>query len=216
MKRNQFEKYIRTMEQQNQNQPDVSDRTTQGRIEKSCQLQFSIYKTMEDTDILLEQLSQGKDKSDSTKQIGTTGLPASGTTTTRPPKADAVADTKIQSENGVIEELRTLNHQLHILVYALVSQMDDCNRETDALREQVLYLQTHTLAGAHRNENKRGSIPPMPNPSLVSTDPPATVVTTLQSMPKQQQHEIEMESPILCGELPPLEMPKFDFEEINN
>lgn len=196
MKRNQFEKYIRTMEQQNQNQPDVSARTTQGRIEKSCQLQFSIYKTMEDTDILLEQLSQGKEI---TKQQATTGTTS---TSTRPPKADAETESKIQSENGVIEELRTLNHQLHILVYALVSQMDDCNRETDALREQVLYLQ-----------NKKGSIPP--NPSLVSKDAPTTVFTP-QSMPKQQQHEIEMESPILCGELPPLEMPKFDFEEINN
>lgn len=207
MKRNQFEKYIRTMEQQNQNQPDVSGRTTQGRIEKSCQLQFSIYKTMEDTDILLEQLSQGNEN---TKQ-------ATGTTASRPPKSDAEADTKIQSENGVIEELRTLNHQLHILVYALVSQMDDCNRETDALREQVLYFQTHSLAGAaQRKETKRGSIPPIPNPSLVSKDPPTTLVTTSQSMPKQQQHEIELESPILCGELPPLEMPKFDFEEINN
>lgn len=203
MKRNQFEKYIRTMEQQNQIQPDVSGRTTQGRIEKSCQLQFSIYKTMEDTDILLEQLAQGKEKTDNTKQQAT-----------RPPKADAEADAKIQSENGVIEELRTLNHQLHILVYALVSQMDDCNRETDALRDQVLYLQTHSV---QRNDSKRGSNPPIANTNLMSTDPPTTTVpTTSHGMPKQQQHETEMESPILCGELPPLEMPKFDFEEINN
>lgn len=47
-----------------------------------------------------------------------------------------------KDDTTVIEELRTLNEQLHKLVYRLVTQLDASVREVDLLKERIKILES--------------------------------------------------------------------------
>lgn len=192
MKKDHFDKYTRALEQQKRKSSEAMDQLVKDRIETSCQLQLAIYKTMEDTDSILEVLCN-KASSKPIKSTDDGGCTA--------PKKD---------DSTVIEELRTLNHQLHILIFQLVSQLDEVNHESETLRERVKHLE--------RGGRNVQTILPIGRPidvyETMQTPQPLNILTdsadeTLQSGPSSGGGISPRTAE--SRELPPLELPNFDF-----
>lgn len=142
MKKDHYDKYTRAMAQQKKNKAENIERLARDRIENSCQLQLDIYKTMEDTDSLLEVLlaQKGKTNDNAAAATGDGSSNADAVSTTTGP-AKTIDGKKSKNESTAIEELRTLNHQLHLLVFRLVSQLDEVNQESEMLRDKIKALE---------------------------------------------------------------------------
>lgn len=248
MKKDHFDKYTRAMEQQKKNKVENMERLARDRIENSCQLQLAIYKTMEDTDSLLELLSSstkvtkcGVDCVDDGKNSAAVDPCSSGKTdAVIQSKPSATTTNKAKDESMVIEELRTLNHQLHIFVFQLVSQLDEVNQESETLRDKIKTLErsgktmvAHSvLPRRHIDITHNGKpIHNMIVPEVVSvgTDVPSSIVEV--PLDEREQNflscepiSLDMDDDVhVCAtsqndenresssELPPLELPTFDF-----
>lgn len=249
MKKDHFDKYIRAMEQQKKNKVENMERLTRDRIENSCQLQLAIYKTMEDTDSLLEMLSlstktakKGIDCVDDGKNMTIVNDPCSSEKTeeSMQSKQSSTNAKKSKDESMVIEELRTLNHQLHGFVFQLVSQLDEVNQESETLRDKIKTLErggrtmvAHSVIPkrhidiTHNGKPIHNMVVPE-SVAIVSDISSSTVDVPLdereQNFLSCEPISLDMEDDIhVCAtsknneiiesssELPPLELPTFDF-----
>lgn len=149
VKHSQFEKYRRALELQKQKSTEVLEKMANDRIENSSQIQFAIYKTMEDTDALLDSLASVRPKpvqGDLTDaDNGSMEDVVDSTTTDEKLEDDSSTGTQ-KNHSVMIDELRTLNHSLHILVYRLVTQLDESSQESESLREKVKFLERERRA----------------------------------------------------------------------
>jgi len=152
IKKNQFDKYRKAIELQKQKAATtdtVNAISSKDKMEASCQIQMAIYKAIESADSLLDFLStrntsdvESLKSIEESEEVNTEMIGDTITLGIKKPKDESV----------VIEELRTLNQQLHILVYQLVTQLDESVQETEALREKVKVLENERTQHMHKNE----------------------------------------------------------------
>lgn len=199
LKKAQYEKYKLAMEQQRlKNASFLEQRMAKDRIESVCDLQMSIFKTLEESDSLLESLS-GKI---GTLLLGNHEDNADGIKVTVE-NTNEVKLKKTKSDNSTIDEMHTLNHQLHILVYNLVSRVDESSHEVDVLRDRVKSLEKE------RNHQRKASLPisnKSSSDSSSKTDESPTE-NRRSSVTGEERKIVLPES----SDLPPLELPDFDY-----
>ncbi|KAJ8896559.1 hypothetical protein PR048_001903 [Dryococelus australis] len=115
----------------------------------------------------------------------------------------AGATKRPKDDRTVIEELRTLNQQLRALVYQLVTQLDICAGEADALRDRVRVLEAeHT-----REESVRKTSLHVITDSVGGNSSPFVFSPCSELSPEVTDPRPVRELPSLA----PLEMPSFDF-----
>ncbi|XP_063221323.1 nuclear receptor-binding factor 2-like isoform X2 [Bacillus rossius redtenbacheri] len=157
--------------------------------------QEEIVRTMEEADSLLDLLVERRgadsDTDSECEQLEAGGMEAAVAGATKRPKDDRT----------VIEELRTLNHQLRALVFQLVTQLDACAAETGALRDRVRALEAESARGAGLHvvtDSVGGNSSPFAFSPCSELSPEATDPRPRRELPA----------------LAPLEMPSFDFSAI--
>lgn len=188
LKKKQYESY-KTAQRLKTMEPHVS----KARLESTCDLQIAIYKTLEESDSVLEALNGRKPD----EQTNIAGDSTSGQKTDE------------ESNGTIINDLHTLNHQLHILVFNLMSKMDESNHEMESLRDRVKML-----------EKERGG--PLRSPVINKV----TSNKTEQRSDDKNTERTSRRSSIITGEerkiilpetsdFPPLELPEFDYSSFD-
>lgn len=183
-------------------------KTSKTKIESSCQLQLAIYKTMEEADSLLEILSRKGSDTDSLKSIESdlddvklnredSNVKFEPSTSEGTVTIGSNGNRKQKDESAVIEELRTLNHQLHIMVFQLVTQLDESLQEADSLRDRVELLE-------------REKVRPT---TQISADPSSTFAAR-DIRSEDDRSPDALDNPDF-PELAPLELPHFDYESFS-
>lgn len=226
VKKEQFENYKKAYENQRKRMANAfpNNEFEDKQENESTSLQIAIYKTMEEADSLLELLFRrgiGSD-SDSLKSdissadtddrvvaIDTIDGESSSSNNNAP-----VGTKRPKDENMVIEELRTLNQQLHTLVYQLVTQLDASAREGDALRARVKYLESERLKHVDIITQHSAAEPATRNNNLrVITDSSGGTSPYVFS-PCSELSPDAIENMTLPT-LTPLELPTFDFSSLS-
>lgn len=150
IKKEQFENYKKALENRRRASNLSNNDFEDSHDNESTTIQVAIYRNMEEADSLLGMLikrgSSGNSDSESLKSFSTTD------TDEKLGSMDTIDNGVIGSkhpkdESMVIEELRTLNEQLHTLVFKLVTQLDASKREVDSLREKVKQLENDKCKG---------------------------------------------------------------------
>lgn len=218
IKKEQFENYKKAVENQRRrmanafNNKEFEDK--EGN--ESTSLQTAIYKTMEEADSLLEILiKRGTSDSDSIKsdissadtddRVVTFDTVDGESTSSN----QAMGSKRPKDDHTVIEELRTLNQQLHSLVYQLVTQLDASSREADALRARVKYLESERL----KSENSQNDTEPLRNNNLrIVTDSSGGTSPYVFSPCSELSPDVG--DPRTMPTLAPLELPTFDFSNL--
>lgn len=110
-----------------------------------------------------------------------------------------IGSKKQKDESIVIEELRTLNHQLHIMVFQLVTQLDESLQEADALRDRVELLEREKVR----------------LPNQLSQDPSLSTLTIKDTRTEDDISPDAIETQEFPA-LAPLELPNFDYESFSS
>lgn len=209
IKKSQYEKYISTIENQKQKATVITEKDVNlanNKTVDSCQLQLAIYKTMEETDSLLEVLNRRGSDTDSLKSMDSEveeSKPSSETSSLgiKKPKDDTV----------VIEELRTLNHQLHIMVFQLVTKLDESIQEADSLRDKVIFFEKEKNESQPRlitDHSKKNKI------FITNSDNSSSNTYAYSSCNDLSPDAIEAQEEL--PPLAPLELPIFDLNAFAN
>lgn len=216
LKKQQYEKYKLALEQQRQKKLDfMEQQSSKGRIESACDLQIAIYKTLEDSDCLLEQLNKRNTSANGDKD-GIGNMDESKTVSIENVDEIKLDNRKAKDENAMFDELHTLNHQLHILVYNLISRMDETNQEADGLRERIKLLEKE------RNGSISKPVQPTTNENAGTLQVQENSGNGLSSgQNSSSDRELNRRCSITgeerkiilpeSSDLPPLELPEFDF-----
>lgn len=184
---------------------------------ESTSLQTAIYKTMEEADSLLEILiRRGTSDSDSIKSDVSSGDTDDRVVTFDTVDGESTASNtaisgskRPKDDHTVIEELRTLNQQLHSLVYQLVTQLDASSREADALRARVKYLESERS----KSDNTQNEIEPLRNNNLRIVTDSSGATSPFVFSPCSELSPDVADARILPT-LAPLELPAFDFSSL--
>lgn len=191
LKKKQYDSY-KTAQRLKTMEPQIS----KARLESTCDLQIAIYKTLEESDSVLEALNARK--------------PDEQTSDNSSSEATGSQKTVNDDSNGtLIIDLHTLNHQLHILVFNLMSKMDESNYEMESLRDRVKML-----------EKERGG--PLRSPAISK----GASNKTEQKSEEKHTERTSRRSSIITGEerkivlpatsdFPPLELPEFDYSSFD-
>lgn len=206
-KKAQYEKYKLAVEQQRlKNASFLEQRIAKDRIESVCDLQLSIFKTLDESDNLLEQLagkrSPGRAPLDSDNGIHFDGVRASVENAN-----EVKLIKKTKSDNSIIDDMHTVNHQLHILIYNLVTRMDASSHELEVLRDRVKSFEKE------RNHQRKASIP-ISNKSSSESSSKTDESPTLSERENRRNSVTGEERKIILpdsSDLPPLELPEFDY-----
>lgn len=191
MKRTQYERYTRGLHAKNTKSDEMPTCIEKHNVD-SVQVQTELYQTLEDTDGLLDNLSQSLRGERTADELEKTA-----------------AVKCIKDDLSAIDEMRTLNHQLHLLVFQLVSQLDERNLETTVLRERLKVI-----------EKTNTQPTPSPNVHKLSSKHKLGIVPELNTATPEQMKGITA-AVTLCDdyipsqicELAPLELPKFDLND---
>lgn len=153
IKKEQFENYRKASEdKRNRVNSFAMDDFKDTHNNESTSLQVAIYKNMEEADSLLVYLIKKRNGANSDSE----SLKSFSTTDTDDKPIDAVdagnyiapVGTKHPKDDSiVIEELKTLNSQLHKLVYKLVTQLDASAREVEGLKDRIKQLESEKQKG---------------------------------------------------------------------
>lgn len=209
LKKSTYERYKLAVEQQRMKNADfLEHRMAQDRIESVCDIQMAIFKTLEESDLLLDQWNNAK-RSPARVSLdsdnGTSAFEASKTSNDSTNENSKLKKTK--SDGTIVDDMHTLNHQLHILVHNLVTRIDESSHELDVLRERVKSLEKD------RNNHRKVSLP-------ISNKSSSDSSGKADESPTQSAREIRLNSVsgeerkiVLpdSSELPPLELPEFDY-----
>lgn len=193
LKKKQYDSY-KTAQRLKTMEPLIS----KARLESTCDLQIAIYKTLEGSDSVLEALNARK-LDEQTSVAGDSNC-----------SEDTSGQKTDDDNNGtMINDLHTLNHQLHILVFNLMAKMDESNYEMESLRDRVKML-----------EKERGG--PLRSPVINKV----TSNKTEQKSDEKNTERTSRRSSIITGEerkivlpatsdFPPLELPEFDYSSFD-
>lgn len=202
LKKTQYDKYKTAIEQQGQKNVSFLEQ----RIVKDgniCDLQMSIFKTLEESDTLLDLLVGKRSSSDTQHNalIGGSDSVSDNTNVNKP--------TVTKSEDTIIEDMHTLNHQLHILVFNLVNRIDDSTHELDDLRDQIKALEKNDRPCQRKPSSAINTNKPLSESSSKTDESP-----TYSEQENQRVLISGEERKIVLPEssdLPPLELPEFDY-----
>lgn len=187
LKKKQYESYKTAVEYQRLK--TIEPQISKARLESTCDLQIAIYKTLEESDSLLDALN-GRKSDEQTEISGDS--------------KDIAVDARNTEGDTLVSDLHTLNHQLHILVFNLMSKMDESNNEMESLRDQVKML-----------EKERGGPLRSPVSKIVwsnkleqkSEETSAERLSRRSSITGEERKIILPET----SDFPPLELPEFDY-----
>ena len=175
-------------------------------------LQLSIYRKFEETENLLDQLKITDDSSSVIASSERSFIAESQCHESELRRNIVVgeASKKPKDEKVIIEELQVANSHLRKMVEELFSELSGCQRENLELRNRVRYLET--MHGS--------TIPIRPQPLQSHSAQPSPKHPGLRTFrPDVCSHPTVTQTPISDDSislphinLPPLEMPSFDFE----
>lgn len=193
LKKKQYESYKLAVEYQRLK--TIEPQIAKARLESTCDLQIAIYKTLEESDSLLNALNGRKSDEQATNNSDDGSSNA----------AEAEAQKTDGDSNGtLISDLHSLNHQLHILVFNLMSKMDESNNEMESLRDRVKML-----------EKERGGPLRSPVSSKLAShkSEPKSEDTSAERLSRRCSITGEERKIVLpeTSEFPPLELPEFDY-----
>lgn len=198
LKKIQYEKYKLAVEQQRtKNAGFLEQRLAKDRTENVCDLQMSIFKTLQESDALLELLSSKHVLTDYDNETLTEGIRVSF--------VNEVKLKRTKSDHSIIEDMHTINHQLHILVFNLVSRIDEYSHERDRLKS----------IDKDRSHQRKTSLP-INNKSSSDSSNKADDAMDISDLPeRERRNSIEGEERKIIlpesSDLPPLELPEFDY-----
>ncbi|KRT80648.1 hypothetical protein AMK59_5096 [Oryctes borbonicus] len=206
IKKEQFENYKKALENRRRPSNFSNNDFEDAHENESTTLQVAIYRNMEEADSLLGMLmkrgSSGNSDSESLRSFSTTDTDEKlGPLDTL--DNGIIGNKHPKDESVVIEELRTLNEQLHTLVFKLVTQLDASKREVDCLREKVKQLESDKYKVYNKNTS---------NNLKVITDSSGGTSPFVFSPCSELSPDVN-ESRALPP-LAPLEMPNFDFTSL--
>jgi hypothetical protein len=198
LKKMHYEKYKKAIEHQKQKMIDsFQNLEPNERLDNSNNLQISIYKTMDETDLLLEQMNF--------VNLSETESGKSGDSPTDP-TAEAKAKQK-SKQSAAIDELKNLNHKLHILVYKLISQMDETVQENLSLKAKLRAFEKPHDSPVSAQLTDR------PYKLSVNIDEEKCTNLNQYSLSSDISPEDGIEAHEI--ELAPLDLPTFDLSELN-
>lgn len=205
LKKQQFERYKNALEQQRQKNADFQEqRIAKDRIETACDLQISIYKTLEESDILLEMLSKNRRRlskdSDSEAVMDeskTVSIESAGEVKMGTAK-------KSKDDAAIIDEMHTLNHQLHILIYSLITRLDESSQESEGLREKIKSIEKEKIIQRVQPMSKIIDSVSKEDGKFATPD---RELNRRCSITGEERKIILPDS----SDLPPLELPEFDY-----
>ncbi|XP_044743246.1 nuclear receptor-binding factor 2-like [Chrysoperla carnea] len=151
MKKQEYESYLKAVENHRLKITNMLlSSELDGNKHQSDHLQVAIYKTMNQADSLLGLLIQKDTDNESNQSVDNDEIDnCSNTSTTL---TNNVGTKRPKGDDTVIEELRTLNTQLHSLVSQLITQLEISNKEVELLREKIRILEDEK-AKSKSNQN---------------------------------------------------------------
>lgn len=152
---------------------------------------------MDETDLLLEQMNF--------VNLSDTESGKSGDSPTDP-TAEARMKQK-SKQSATIDELKNLNHKLHILVYKLISQMDETVQENHSLKSKLRSFEKSHDSPMSAQQSER------PYKLSVNVDEEKCSNLNQYSLSSDISPEDGIEAHEL--ELAPLDLPTFDLGELN-
>lgn len=186
LKKKQYEIYKTAVEHERVKNDNVVE--NHPLKDSTCDLQIAIYKTLEEADSLLAALK---------------GKHNQGETTVSPEVAVVKQTDTVRNNGNELDDLQTLNHELHILIFNLMSKVDESNHEMETMRER--------LKGVDKdNKNTSQRLPASKSSSKSSIKSDESGVERLSrrcSVTGEERKIVLPES----SELPPLELPEFDY-----
>lgn len=222
LKKQQYERYKLAIEHQRQKDADfLAQRNAKDRLETACDLQISIYKTLEESDVLLDALSKSRRLSASSKDSDSGRSIDAAMDESKTVSIENSAEVKLgvakkaKDDTALIDELHTLNHQLHILVYTLVSRLDESSQESEGLREKIKSIEKERLVQRVLPLNEGGDAAAASGSKTDETAVKATFGTP--ELSRRCSITGEERKIILpdSSELPPLELPEFDYSSFD-
>lgn len=219
LKKQQYEKYKLAVEQQRlKNAEFLEQRLAKDRLESACDLQISIFKVLEESDILLDalgngrKLSGGSRDSDSVKSAEAVMEQSETATIENICEVKMNIAKKAKDETTVIDELHTLNHQLHILIYSMVSRLDECSQESESLRERIRSIEKEKVIQRVQPLVKVAESNVKEDSARASVSTPDRELNRRCSLTGEERKVILPDS----SNLPPLELPDFDYSTFEN
>ncbi|XP_022919788.1 nuclear receptor-binding factor 2-like [Onthophagus taurus] len=186
IKEEQFENYKKALANRKRDS-NTSNEFENAHENESTTLQVAIYKNMDMADSLLGTLLDNRGTSSDSDVAN---------------DVDVIGSKRPKDETEVIEELRTLNEQLHTLVYKLVTQLDASKQEVSLLRDRVKQLENVKAQNNNPSNNLK-----------VITDSSGGTSPFIVSPCSELSPEVQDTSSVVAA-LAPLEMPSFDFASI--
>lgn len=227
LKKQQYERYKLAVEHQRQKDADfLAQRNAKDRFETACDLQISIYKTLEESDVLLNALNKSRRLSGSSKDSDSARSVDAAMDESKTVSIENSVEVKMgnarktmKDDTAVIDELHTLNHQLHILVYTLVSRLDESSQESEGLREKIKTIEKERIVQRvlPLNEASDSSGAGMTAAAKDDLLVKAAYGTPERELSRRCSITGEERKIILpdSSELPPLELPEFDYSSFD-
>lgn len=213
LKKQQYERYKHAVEHQRQQRADfLEQRIAKDRIETACDLQISIYKTLEESDILLDTLSKNRRRlskdSDSVKSAEAVMDESKTISIESAGEVKMGTAKKTKDDAAIIDEMHTLNHQLHILIYSLISRLDESSQESEGLREKIKTIEKEKIIQR---------VQPMSKIIDSVSKDDAKLGTPERELNRRCSITGEERKIILpdTSDLPPLELPEFDYSSFD-
>lgn len=218
LKKQQYERYKLAVEHQRLKNADfLEQQNVKDRIETACDLQIAIYKTLEESDILLESLGNCRKLSGSGKDSDSVKSAEVAMDDSRTVSIENVGEVKMgtkkaKDEAGVVDELHTLNHQLHILIYTLVSRLEESSQESEGLREKIKSIEKEKIIQRVQPMNKvQGGEALKVERAKAVLGTPEREISRRCSITGEERKIILPET----SDLPPLELPEFDYSNFD-
>ncbi|XP_031625717.1 nuclear receptor-binding factor 2-like [Contarinia nasturtii] len=199
LKKSQFEKYKEAVrEERMKNRPvSLEQKVDAIRFESICDTQMSIFKTLKEQDSLLELLNIKCNSSSNDE----------GEVALERPKLSTENAKETKPQNPIIGDIISTNHQLHILVFNLVSQVDESSNELENLRKRVKKLEQEGKTSQGSNKSSSDS------KSKSDESPTSSVKENRRDFTIDEERDNDLPE---SSELPPLDLPVFDYNFLNN
>lgn len=185
LKRKQYEIYKTAVEHERLKNESIVD--SHPFKDSTCDLQIAIYKTLEEADSLLAALKK-KQKQNAVEEGAA---------------CEAIETESEKNNENVLDDLQSINHELHILIFNLMSKVDESNHDMESMRERLKGLDKDNKNASQRLPASKSSS----KSSIKSDESGVERMSRRCSVTGDERKIVLPES----SELPPLELPEFDY-----
>lgn len=148
----------------------------------ACELQIAIYKTLEESDSALDALKLNRQKS----------------TTETNDETNDNSNESGKTESAMVDDLKSLNHELHILIFNLMSKIDESIQDSVGSRERLKLSDGKDKCSQQKLPTSKSS-----SKSSIRSDEQIE----RRSISGEERKIVLPDT----SELPPLELPEFDY-----